>query len=509
MRNIREDGSTPLTFVVFPLPSIPDTDRSTMPTTDELYDERLSRYLTAMRNEKPDMIPIRPFVAEFTAKYAGFTCQEVTHDYEKAFEAVRICATDFDWDAVVANMVYVWTGLTQAMGLKYYGIPGIDVPPDTGFQYREPGEENAFMKANEYDELIDDPTAFLYSKWLPRISDDICVDGGNSSYSSNLALVKGGMAMLDYFSAFGPQCDRLRNESGTVCAIAGILKAPFDIIGDKLRGYIGLTMDMIEQPDKVLSACEALMPHLYHAALNSADPDMQVPIGYWMHRGCIPFVSRGQFESHYWPTVKPIIEELWRSGHQTLFYAEGDWTHHLGSFTELPAQSIVYHVDRSDIFETHRILGDHFCLSGGIPNSLLSFQTPDEVRAYCRKVIDGVAQDGGYVMDASAIMQNDTCIENLRALTDFTRDYGVYSSGFSQRVATSPRITPSPGAEFEDDYGMSENPGAGRKPGVCIPWEEKVNELPPITGDRDLVRRVWEDIDELGNLFIWHCLLSF
>ena len=38
---------------------------------EQLYQERLKRYVTAMRNEKPDMIPIRPFVAEFTAKYAG------------------------------------------------------------------------------------------------------------------------------------------------------------------------------------------------------------------------------------------------------------------------------------------------------------------------------------------------------------------------------------------------------------------------------------------------------
>ena len=35
-----------------------------------LYAERLKRYTIAMRNEKPDRIPIRPFVAEFTAKYA-------------------------------------------------------------------------------------------------------------------------------------------------------------------------------------------------------------------------------------------------------------------------------------------------------------------------------------------------------------------------------------------------------------------------------------------------------
>jgi len=47
------------------------------------------------------------------------------------------------------------------------------------------------------------------------------------------------------------------------------------------------------------------------------------------------------------------------------------------------------------------------------------------------------------------------------------------------------------------------------KPGVCIPWEEKAKELPPISGDPDLFRRIWEDIDVLGNMYIWQCLLSF
>ena len=130
---------------------------------ERLYQKRLKRYVTAMRNEKPDCVPIRPFVAEFTAKYAGYTCQEGSHDYNLAFEAACKCAADFDWDAVVPNMVYVWTGLTQAIGLKYYGVPGMDVPADTGFQYREPPEDDAFMKADEYDRLAANPTEFLFN----------------------------------------------------------------------------------------------------------------------------------------------------------------------------------------------------------------------------------------------------------------------------------------------------------------------------------------------------------
>lgn len=475
----------------------------------QLYASRLRRYVTALRNGKPDMVPIRPFVAEFTARYAGFTCQQVTHDYEKAFEAARKCAADFDWDAVVANMVYVWTGLTQALGLRYYGIPGIDVPADMAFQYREPDEDHAFMREDEYDRLIDDPTAFLYEIWLPRVSAEMPGRGQPASYRGNVALVKGAMAMLHYFSAFGPQCERLREECGTVSAIAGILKAPFDILADKLRGYIGLTMDMATQPEKVLRACEALMPHLCHVAMTTADPDHRVPVGYWMHRGCIPFVRKGQFESHYWPTVRPIVEELWRQGHQTLFYAEGDWTAHLDHFARLPEKSIVYHVDRGDLLETHRRLGERFCLSGGIPNTLLAYGTPEQVRSRCRNVIQWVAQDGGYILDASAIMQNDTKPENLRALTEAGREFGTYSSAREIAAEDDLRVAPGPDtAECQPHTGCSPQGGAVR-PGVCVPWEEKLKELPGAKGDMDLARNIWEDLDGYGNMFIWQLLVSF
>jgi len=393
---------------------------------EELYAARLKRYVTAMRCGKPDRVPIRPFVAEFAAKYAGYTCQEVTHDYEKAFAAARRCAADFDWDATVGNMVYVWTGLTQAIGLKYYAVPGIDIDADTGFQYKEPPEEEAFMGADEYDDLIADPVGFLFNVWLPRVSADVVGPGRPATLRSHLSFLKGGMAMMQYFGAFGVQNARLRKESGTVGAISGILKAPFDILADKLRGYIGLCGDLMERPGKVRAACEALMPHLAHVALGGADPDKNVPIAIWMHRGCVPFISFDHFENLYWPTLRPIIEEIWRRGHQVLFYAEGKWGPHLKHFAELPAGSIIYHCDRDDPLEVHKVLGGRFCLSGGISNVTLGYGTPDDVRAEVKRVIDGVARDGAYIMDASAIVQNDAKIENVRAMTDFTREYGTY-----------------------------------------------------------------------------------
>ena len=477
-----------------------------MPTTQELYSVRLKRYTTAMRNEKPDRIPIRPFVAEFIAKYAGYTCQEVTHDYQKAFDATLKCCADFDWDATVANMVYVWTGLTEAIGLKYYGVPGIDVPPNRGFQYVEPSEQEAFMKPNEYDALIDDPTAFLFNVWLPRVSRDVVTPGSPATFRNNLSFLKGGMALLSYFTAFGPQVAAMQEQSGTVSAIAGIFKAPLDILADKLRGYVGLTMDLMERPDKVLAACEALMPHLFNVAVSTADPTGTVPLGFWMHRGCVPFVNQQQFERFYWPTLKPIIQELWSRGHQTLFYAEGDWNAHLDAFAELPDRSIVYHVDRADIFEVHRKLGHKFCLSGGVPNFLLAYGTPEQVRDRCKEIIDGVAQDGGYIMDASAIVQNDARVETMQAMTEFTREYG----GYGGQSYPSAQTDQSDQSDAPDD-GRALTFGRQTKtpPGACIPWADKRRELPKITGDEALVQSVWEGTDGLANMYIWQCLLSF
>jgi uroporphyrinogen-III decarboxylase len=478
--------------------------------TEEKYQQRLKRYVTAMRNEKPDMVPIRPFVAEFTAKYAGFTCQEVAHDYTKAFEAAVRTAKDFDWDAVVPSMVYVWTGLAQAVGLRYYGIPGIGIPHTNGFCFIEPPEEEAFMREDEYDALIDDPTAFLYNTWLPRVSTEVAKIGAPATYRNNLSCVKGAMAMLSYFYAFGPQIARLRTECSMPSAIAGIFKSPFDILADKLRGYLGLTMDMETQPDKVLRACEALMPHLCHAGLTTADPGKILPIGFWLHRGCVPLIKPAQFASHNWPTLKPIIEEFWKQGHQTLFYAEGKWKHHLEAFRELPDASIVYHCDQDDVFHVHRTLHDKFAISGGIPNAMLSFGKPDEVRAFCRRVLDEVARDGGYIMDAGAIMQNDTSVENIQVLTQTTREFGAYPTGASTSLsAMPPAETPAAIASRSKVNGMAGRPSPKVKPGVCFPWEERVKDLPQITGSPELIQRIWEDIDNFGNLYIWQLLLSF
>ncbi len=207
------------------------------------------------------------------------------------------------------------------------------------------------------------------------------------------------------------------------------------------------------------------------------------------------------FETIYWPTLKPIVEALWAQGNQTLFYAEGKWGAHLERFAELPAGSIIYHIDRDNPQRTHEILGKKFCLSGGVPNTLLMMGSPAEVKAHCRELIETLGAEGGYIMDASAIMQNDVTIENLRAMTDATHEYGVYRSPSSPSTPLA-KMSATPGLP---GWATSPRP----RPGVCFPWEEKLKELPPIVGDPLIAERIWNDAEGLAYLYIWHVLLSF
>ncbi|GAI57795.1 unnamed protein product, partial [marine sediment metagenome] len=184
--------------------------------------------------------------------------------------------------------------------------------------------------------------------------------GEPNTVSNNMAWLKGGIAMMDYFAAWEQAVNQLKTECGTVSAIAGILKAPFDILADKLRGFRQVSIDVYRQPKKVEAACEALTPYLLQNAKVTSDPTKQVPVTVWLHRGTM--FSKDMYERFFWPTMKEIIVKLWQEGIQTLWYAEGNWDKWLSYTEELPEKSIIYHVDKGDIFEVHKRLGDKFCI---------------------------------------------------------------------------------------------------------------------------------------------------
>lgn len=50
---------------------------------------------------------------------------------------------------------------------------------------------------------------------------------------------------------------------------------------------------------------------------------------------------------------------------------------------------------------------------------------------------------------------------------------------------------------------------ASRPAGSVVPWPEQRRDLPPMTGDEQLVERTWTEIDAWTYAFLWHCVVSF
>ena len=106
-------------------------------------------------------------------------------------------------------------------------------------------------------------------------------------------------------------------------------------------------------------------------------------------------------------------------------FAEGNFNSRLESVNEFPKGSVAWLFEGSDIFRAKEILGNNCCISGNIPISMVMTSSPAEVKELCRKLIEGCGKGGGYILSAGSTPENPK-IENLYAIVEAVREYGVY-----------------------------------------------------------------------------------
>lgn len=463
--------------------------------TEKLYGERLARYRTAMRGGVPDRIPVRFLYQEAAARHCGLSNQEVACDYGAAFDVTRTMAVDMNNDAVMLNAIWSTYSVAKAAGWRYLAVPGVDTAVDNVNQFFEPHDEaDTFLQFDEYEEFTSDPTAFLFEKWFPRACTRVRFPGQPVDFDHNLSLISGALAYANYMNAFGPAAHRLKYEAGLVSANSGMIKAPLDIMADKFRGYINTCIDGLNHPKLLLKACEALMPHILENALAGADPDKNVPITIWAHRGCLPFITKEMFDGIFWPTLKPIFEEIIARGHQILFYGEGNWEAHYDSLLELPERGIIYHIDKGDPALAARVLKGKFALSGGLDYDVLARGSEADVRSSLKDLFAAVKEGGGYILDATALMLSDIKPENVKAAVDYTMEHGVYSQSSPEKPIGTPKQ-------------QKTIPSSTRPPGVCRSWEQESANYQNLSGNTALVRSQWKKTDAAAYNYIWTSVL--
>ena len=118
---------------------------------------------------------------------------------------------------------------------------------------------------------------------------------------------------------------------------AGFGAAPFDMLGDTLRGTRGVLTDLYRCPEKVLKACEKLLDLTQIPDMPlGAPPLVMMPL----HKGDDTHISLKQFEKFYWPTYKELLIRMVNEGLIPAPFAEGVYTQRLNHLLELPEKSL-------------------------------------------------------------------------------------------------------------------------------------------------------------------------
>jgi len=407
------------------------------------YKASITRIKDAVQLKKtPDRVPIALLPSMFPFISAGMTIQEAMYDYDKCAAAFRKFILELKPDMHIGAAQAGPGKFYEILDYKLYKWPGHGVAPEHCYQC----VEQEYMKAGEYDLLIADPSFYFRNFYLPRVfgalegftmlpphTGILEIYGVAFNFipyalppvqATFKALFEAGAEALKWAMVIGGLNAELAT-LGYPNILGGFTKAPFDTIGDTLRGTRGIIMDMYRQPDKLLKAMEALVPIMIGMGIGAAQQTGNPQIFMPLHKGADGFLSDEQFKKFYWPTFKAVMLGLIEGGCIPFPALEGHWGSRLEIIQDIPRGKTMWMVDQTDMAKAKQTLGKNACLIGNVSSSMLKLGTPQDVRDYVKKLIDTSGKGGGFIMSNGAFF-DEAKPENVKAMVEFTREYGVY-----------------------------------------------------------------------------------
>jgi hypothetical protein len=411
----------------------------------EAYQVRARRFADAYSVQEPDRVPVILPVGDLPYLQYGINIHTAMYEIQKAIAACKQFNTQYseELEYFASPGGLIPAKALEILDYKLYAWPGHGLSKDApGHQFLE----SEYMKAEEYDELILDPSNFWLRTYLPRAF------GTLNSYQlldPLTSIVEIPMGKLEILA--NPQIKatlrklleagdemEMRNRalaqmgaSGPASGYPAFLipspsRAPFDLLGDTLRGTASIMKDMYRRPDKVLAACEKIADFSIENLLAIARNPRVFHITFPLHKGADGWMSQKQFDTFYFPTLKRVMDALINEGITVTLFAEGSYNTRLESVNVFPKGSVCWHFDQSDMIKAKKILGDKCCLHGNVPASLIVTGSPQDVKECCRKLIENCGQGGGYILGAGCTAENPR-LENLRAMISAAKEYGTYN----------------------------------------------------------------------------------
>lgn len=412
------------------------------PEAEADFKARLTRVKDAIQLREPDRVPVTILPSTFPYLFAGITAEEAMYDYDKCTAAFKEFILEFEPDMHIGASMPGPGTFYEALDYKLYAWPGHGVAPEHSYQCNE----DEYMKPDEYDLMMTDPSFYWRNVYMPRIMGALEGFRMLAPWTSVLemyglafqfvpfglppvqesfqALFEAGAEALKWAQAMG-QSDAEIASLGYPTILGGFTKAPFDVIGDTLRGTKGIMLDIFRRPNKLLAAMDALVPIMISMGVNAAQQTGKPFIFMPLHKGADGFLSDEHFKEFYWPTLRQVMMGLIDEGCIPFPALEGHWETRLEIIQDVPKGKTAWMVDQSDMERVNETLGQKACLIGNVPSSTLSLGTPEDVRAYVKDLIDIAAPGGGFMVSNGAFF-DEAKPENVKAMVETTKEYGVY-----------------------------------------------------------------------------------
>jgi Uroporphyrinogen decarboxylase (URO-D) len=414
------------------------------PEAEADYKARVNRLIAAINLEKPDRVPVHLTAGWWPAVRAGITPYEAMSDAARAAQAWVDFNLEFKPDAMVSPVLQTTPGAAfEAIDYKLYSWPGHGVAKEVGYQYNE----KEWMLPEDYDHLIADPSDYMLRTYLPRT---VGAFAGFANLTSlfdfvELPFVSGHVGawgtpeiaagveqLLKAAGLIGGWAQATFAKIGELVTLGfpalwgGATKAPFDFLGDTLRGTRAVVVDLYRRPEKVLAACERLTQVAIDFVTRRPGGGPPTPVIFIpLHKGADGFMSDEQFRTFYWPSLRATLMGLIEEGFIPFLFAEGGYNSRLEVIKDLPKGGTIWLFDQTDMIKAKETIGKVACIQGNVPLSLMHAGTAEETAQYTRNLIDTAGKDGGYILDVGAVADGGRD-ENLRAMIKTAWEHGRY-----------------------------------------------------------------------------------
>ncbi|MBN1191885.1 MAG: hypothetical protein JXA46_19190 [Dehalococcoidales bacterium] len=419
----------------------PENIQFVSPEAEKAYKTRAARFVKAIKLEEPDRVPVMVPVSNFPAYYAGLDLRKVMYDTEALRRAWLKFIDDIgDMDTFVGPGLIPYGPLVEVLDPKIQVWPGHGLPLDATTQQMVEAE---YMKADEYDLITSDPSDYHIRVNMPRTSGLLAPFAKlpplrNLQAASLVAILtdpeirKTVQTLMDLGDIYKKWQDNIQYITRTTLARGfplfqsgfPMIPAAYDHFADMLRGTRGIAMDMNRQPQKLLDSMERWLT--MNLAMIKGFPMTDCPVVLMpLHKGDDTFMSDKQFSTFYWPFLRRLFMAMIDEGLVPLPFAEGKYNHRLKHIADTPRSGVVWWFDQTDMAEAKRVLGDICCIMGNVPTSVVMTNTTQQVKEYCRRLIETCGKGGGYILTGGACIDNGK-MENLRAMIEAADEYGTY-----------------------------------------------------------------------------------